>query len=110
MKKSYFKLDLKQINYDNQNEELNHLFFTKLNDQIYIEKFSNEMLLFENGKLIYPNNLELSLEDLSPSNISEVLESFNIIQKSGLTKEYFEIINKVLNLNNKNESKKLKRY
>lgn len=73
-------------------EELNNIYFSKINEDVYEEKLSKNMLIVDKDKLLFPSGVSIDISKLTPCSVSEVLESFNIITRNHLNTEYYQTI------------------
>ncbi len=111
MKRNYYKLNLEgsvfwQSNVDGtltkkhftkrENNDLNNIYFRKIDETTYEERLSNFRLQIVNNEVVYPKGIIVDLSLFTPATSSEVLESFNRLKHANLNVEYFKIITDLL--------------
>lgn len=111
MKNEYYKLSLIGTSFwtiddnDNidyglfvkrENDLLNSVYFTKINDNTFKEKLTGRFIVINNNKVSYPLGVDIPLSNLTPCSSFEVLNSFNELKKSNLLIEYNKILENLL--------------
>ena len=92
MKNNYYKLNLKNIYFWETNgidrdiyfvkyrpcklDELNHLYFKKVDENTYVENITSNTLIVKDGSIISPSSVSIPINNLKPCEAREVLYSF----------------------------------
>ena len=108
--RKYYKLNVNSILNINNEDCLKYLYFYKLDNNTFVEKFTNQKIAFGNEMTISFNGIDLSIYDFIPSSSEEILKKYNEIRNKKLNLLYFSIIDLVFNNNNFNKKHELKRY
>ena len=78
----------------NSEDVLNKIYFRQFTENIYIEEYTNEKVIFspKTKNIVLPKGIKIDIDNFQECSIEEVINSYDEIKKKNLNKEYYKLL------------------